>query len=109
MLLQISILKKNTKKPLWIWDTLYKESQTKKLILPWVTEVWEDWLHVSLIHWPLLTIQHGDTVSDINTVFSGKLLKMDHKSKSPIIGLNMVTHGKSKESTFNIKFILEVK
>ena len=48
-------------------------------------------------------------VSDISTVFSGKLSRMDRKYKSLIIGSNMETHGKSKESIYNTKFILEVK
>lgn len=34
---------------------------------------------------------------------------MDHKLKFLTIGFNMETHGKSKESTSNTKFILEVK
>lgn len=48
-------------------------------------------------------------VSDMNMEFLDKLLKMDSKFKYPIIGLKMVTHGKFKELTFNIKFIFMEK
>ncbi len=109
MLLLTWIFRMSIKRPLWIWDIRWRESLIRRLIPRFETEIWVGWLLDFLISLRRWTILRGDIVLDMNMVFSGKLSRMGRKLKYQTIGFSMVTHGKSKESIFNIRFILEEK